>query len=149
MLRERLIMLLSLAAAALWWCSLTTLGALVVPLLFATLPTPALAGNMAARLFSAQTWVSLGCGLTLLMVLRSNRAAAPVQSAAAAMLFVAAGMMLALLQEFAVAPHIVARDNLALWHRVGSVMFVLQWLCAVGAFVRVALTRPPIQGDAV
>ena len=46
--------------AALWWGSLTTLGALVVPLLFVHLPSPALAGGMAAKLFAAQTWLSTG-----------------------------------------------------------------------------------------
>ena len=39
-------------------------------------------------------------------------------------------MLLALLLEFAVAPRIVARDNLRLWHGVGSAMYALQWLCA-------------------
>ena len=39
-------------------------------------------------------------------------------------------MLLALLVEFAVAPRIVARENLALWHSVGSAMYLLQWLCA-------------------
>ena len=33
--------------AALWWGSLSTVGLLAVPLLFAHLPTPALAGGMA------------------------------------------------------------------------------------------------------
>ena len=39
-------------------------------------------------------------------------------------------MLLALLVEYGVAPRIVARENLALWHRVGSAMYFLQWLCA-------------------
>ena len=43
-------------AAALWWGSLTAVGFVVVPLLFKFLPTPAMAGHMAARLFTAQTW---------------------------------------------------------------------------------------------
>src|SRR5690606_8637489 len=71
-MRQRLPMLL----AALWWGSLTTLGALVVPLLFVHLATPAVAGHMAARLFAAQTWVSLGCGLVLLMISRPKGASA-------------------------------------------------------------------------
>ena len=50
---------LSFLAAALWWGSLTTVGLLVVPMLFAHLPTPAMAGTMAAKLFAAQTWVSV------------------------------------------------------------------------------------------
>ena len=46
-------------AAALWWGSLTTTGFVVVPLLFAHLPTPALAGQTAARLFTAQNISSI------------------------------------------------------------------------------------------
>ena len=41
-----------------------------------------------------------------------------------------AGMLMALLGEFAVAPKIVARQDLALWHSVGSAMYLAQWLCA-------------------
>ncbi|MDU7587663.1 MAG: DUF4149 domain-containing protein, partial [Acidovorax sp.] len=48
-------------AAALWWGSLSAIGFMAVPLLFAHLPTPAMAGNMAAQLFAAQTWVSVAC----------------------------------------------------------------------------------------
>ncbi len=121
---------LPLFTAALWWGSLTTLGFLVVPVLFSHLPTPALAGGMAARLFSAQTWVSVVCGLLLLMIFRSNRPLARANTAQAAMIFVVGGMLLALLVEFGVAPRILARDNLKLWHAVGSGMYVLQWLCA-------------------
>eukprot|EP01034_Spumella_vulgaris_P004163 gene4163-5307_t len=58
--------------AALWWGSLTALGFLVVPMLFANLPTPAMAGGMAAKLFNAQTWVSLGCGVLMLMASRER-----------------------------------------------------------------------------
>jgi hypothetical protein len=47
-----------------------------------------------------------------------------------ALLFVLAGLLLALLAEFAVAPRIVARANLKLWHSVGSGMYLLQWMCA-------------------
>ncbi len=43
-------------------------------MLFQHLPTKALAGNMAARLFEVQTWVSVGCGLALLLMLHSKRA---------------------------------------------------------------------------
>ena len=50
--------------------ALTTLGFFVVPMLFQHLPTKALAGNMAARLFAVQTWVSVSCGLVLLLTLR-------------------------------------------------------------------------------
>ena len=117
-------------AAALWWGSLTTTGFIVVPLLFAYLPAPALAGNMAARLFSAETWIAVGSGMLLLFSSRSGPDAAGMDWGRGALVFVIAGVLLALLSEFAVAPRIVARENLKLWHSIGSGMYVLQWLCA-------------------
>ncbi len=120
-----------LLAAALWWGSLSTVGLLVVPLLFAHLPSPAMAGGMAAQLFAAQTWVSVGCTLLLLLGSRPKGSVAQYQWAQAAMIFIVGGMLLALLSQYGVAPRIVARQNLRLWHSVGSVMFALQWVCAL------------------
>ncbi len=117
-------------ASALWWGSLTVIGFLVVPMLFATLPTPVLAGNMAARLFTAQTWVSTAC-VGLLLLMARGRSEQGLQPWAAPVLgFLIGGLLLALLSEFAVAPRIVARENLKLWHSLGSGMFLLQWVCA-------------------
>ena len=124
-------------AAALWWGSLTAVGFMVVPLLFKFLPTPAMAAHMAARLFTAQTWVSVACGVVLSLVSRSNRPAALAGRAQAALVFIVLGMLLALLIEFAVAPRIVARENLRLWHGAGSVMYVVQWLCAAAVLWRI------------
>lgn len=124
-------------AAALWWGSLTAVGFMVVPLLFKFLPTPAMAGHMAARLFTAQTWVSVACAVVLLLVSRSNRPPEQARRAQAALVFIVLGMLLALLIEFAVAPRIVARENLRLWHGAGSVMYVVQWLCAAAVLWRI------------
>ena len=124
-------------AAALWWGSLTAVGFMVVPLLFKFLPTPATAGHMAARLFTAQTWVSVSCGVVLLLVSRSDRPPAQARRAQAALVFIVLGMLLALLIEFAVAPRIVARENLRLWHGAGSVMYAVQWLCAAVVLWRI------------
>jgi Domain of unknown function (DUF4149) len=132
---------LPLWLAAVWAISLTTLGFFVVPMLFVHLPTPAMAGAMAAKLFTAQTWISVASGMLLLAIFRSNRPLAPVDIAQAATLFVVTGVLLALLVEFAVAPHIVARDNLALWHRVGSAMYFAQWVCALVVFGKLAAAR--------
>ena len=133
---------MALVLAALWWGSLTALGFMVVPLLFAHLDSPATAGSMAAKLFSAQTWVSLGCGMLILLVFNQKDPAAQVDPAQAAIKFIVAGMLLALLVEFGVAPRIlsarsagglgglVGAGNLKLWHAVGSAMLVSQWLCA-------------------
>ena len=61
----------------------------------------------------------------------SNRRLVPVESAQAATLFVVGGVLLALMVELAIAPRIVARENLALWHRLGTGLFVVQWICAL------------------
>ena len=124
-------------AAALWWGSLTAVGFMVVPLLFKFLPTPAMAGHMAARLFTAQTWVSVACGIVLLLVSRSDRPPAQARRAQAALVFIVLGMLLARLIEFAVAPRIVARENLRLWHGAGSVMYAVQWLCSAVVLWRI------------
>ena len=135
-------------ATSLWWGSLSALGLLVVPLLFTHLPTPAVAGNMAARLFSAQTWLSVVCGVVLLLCLQRKAQNAQAESAPVAMILVVAGLLLAVLVEFAVAPRIVSRESLRLWHAVGSAMYLGQWLCA-GALVwllpAMQRNRPDIQ----
>ncbi len=116
-------------------------------MLFQHLPNKVLAGNMAARLFEVQTWVSVGCGLVLLLVLRPKRFENQLDTentskndenipldgvfiANGAILFIAFGMLLALLVAFGVSPRIVARENLMLWHAVGSLMYLAQWVCA-------------------
>ena len=129
-------------AAALWWGSLTAIGFIAVPMLFAHLPTPALAGQVAAKLFAAQTWVAIGCGLLLLFAARSGHEPARMDWADGALLFVFAGVLLALLAEFAVAPKIIARENLRLWHAVGSAMYVLQWACAGLTLWKLAADTP-------
>jgi uncharacterized membrane protein len=121
---------IALMLAALWWGSLTAIGFLVVPMLFAWLGSPAVAGNFAGQLFAAQTWVALVCGLVLLMYFRSHFDDGVTSAERSAVALIVTAMLLALLQQYAVAPHILARDNLRLWHSVGSVMYFGQWLCA-------------------
>jgi hypothetical protein len=128
-------------AAALWWGSLTAIGGLAVPLLFAHLPTPALAGQTAARLFEAQTWVSLGCGVVLLLVSRGRDESARLDWAGGALAFVLGGVLLALVNQYGVSPRIVARQNLAFWHSAGSGMYALQWACALVVLLKVARHR--------
>ncbi len=138
--------------AALWWGSLTTIGFLVVPLLFAYLPSPSIAGNMAARLFAAQTWVAVACCLVLLLVSRPRGAVAQYPWAQAAMLFILGGLLLALLNQYGVAPRIVARQDLRLWHSVGTVMYALQWVCALVVFwhtLRQEAALTPCEGGSV
>lgn len=102
---------------------------------------------MAARLFEVQTWVSVSCGLVLLLILRPKRVENALKTentvkkdenmpvsgvfiAYAAIIFIALGMLMSLLVAFGVSPRIVARENLMLWHAVGSLMYLAQWVCA-------------------
>ena len=125
---------IGLLAAALWWGSLSALAFVVVPMLFMHLASPAAAGAMAAKLFSAQTWISSGCALLMLVVFKQKSVFAHTASAQVAIKFIVAGMLLALLVEFGVAPRIVSAradgGNLRLWHGLGSAMLLGQWLCA-------------------
>jgi hypothetical protein len=114
---------LSLYAAALWWGSLSALGAWVVPLLFHHLGSAAEAGPLAARLFEFQTHVSAVCALVLLGSVRANGSFAQLG-------WILGGLLLALVQQWGVAPRIEARDNLVLWHALGSGMLLLQWVCS-------------------
>jgi hypothetical protein len=121
---------LALLLAAFWWGSLTTIGFLVVPMLFAKLGNPAVAGNFAGQLFEAQSWIAIGCGLLLLVYFRTQMDDRIDAASMGAIFLILAALLLALLQQYAVAPRILARDNLKLWHAVGSGMYLVQWLCA-------------------
>ena len=122
--------------SALWWGSLSGLGFVVVPLLFKYLGTPAEAGAMAAKLFSAQTWLSVACTMLLLLMLNRKNVeyAQSDDEARKITAWVVVGLLLTLLVEFGVAAQIVnARSsggNLRLWHSLGSLMYLGQWICA-------------------
>ena len=122
--------------AALWWGGLSALSFLAVPLLFATLGSPAVAGPVAARIFSLQCWAGLLLGLALLLILRRWRSdgASFAPAALTTVGFVLFAMLLALVQEFGVAQNIVTArasgSNLRVWHGVGTAMVLGQWLCA-------------------
>jgi len=51
----------------LWAGSLWTVGYLVAPLLFATLPDRATAGNTAASVFLVEAWLSVFCAVVLIV----------------------------------------------------------------------------------
>ncbi|QCB45226.1 DUF4149 domain-containing protein [Hydrogenophaga sp. PAMC20947] len=148
----------SVLVAALWWGALSGMSFLAVPMIFAKLG-PALAGPVAAQLFSMQCWMGLGLGLALLLILRKERevalgalGAAPptadglahMQATVGTMGFVLLAMLLALVQDFGVAQKIVTAraggGDLRLWHSLGSVMVLGQWLCAGTVLWR--LSRP-------
>jgi hypothetical protein len=152
---------LPLMLAALWWGSATAVGAWVVPLLFQHLGAPAVAGAMAARLFAAQTWVALLCGLVMLWGLRRLGVSAvdrevrhpglpgDVSEAASRSsvyqgleVWILGGMLAAAVMQWGVSPRIQAREQLALWHSMGSVLYALQWLAAGVTLWRLGRVSP-------
>lgn len=135
---------LALFAAALWWGAITAICGLAAPLLFRDLPTAALAGMMAARLFGALLWVAMGCGVVLLLLLKGPIGEKHDERALTTLMAVLAGMLFALLIEFVAAPHIRLREHLALWHGVGVALFVLQWLCAGAVLWRLGAREEPL-----
>jgi hypothetical protein len=120
----------ALLLAAFWWGSLSTIGFLVVPMLFARLGNPAVAGNFAGQLFEAQSWIAIVCGLVLLIHFRQKADAGFDAGTRTAIGLVLAALLLALLQQYVAAPRILARDNLKFWHAVGSGMYLAQSACA-------------------
>jgi hypothetical protein len=133
---------LALLLAAFWWGSLTTIGFVVVPMLFARLGNPAVAGNFAGQLFEAQSWIAIGCGLLLLVHFRTKMDDRIDNASMTAIFLILGALLLALLQQYAVAPRILARHNLKLWHAVGSGMYLVQWLCAGVLLWRMAAKAP-------
>ena len=95
-------------------------------MLFAHLETAQAAGRMAARLFGVQGYLSLACGVLLLVLPRPGRAA---------QVWVLLGLAASLLVQWVVSPQIVARDNLKLWHALGSALYLAQWVCASALLV--------------
>ena len=128
-------------AAAFWWVSLSVIGFIVVPMLFQNLPTPAEAGRMAARLFTAQAWVSIACAVLLMGISRAERMGEAAKAVDGAIVFVILGLLLALVGEFGISPRIVARENLKLWHAMGSGAYLAQWACAATVLWRVLKPR--------
>ena len=149
---------LSILIAALWWGGITGLSFVAVPTLFAALGNPAVAGPVAARLFSLQCFGGIVLGMALMLVLRRQRSALPhgasQQTVAAlralliTMGLVALAVLLAMLQEFGVAQQIVSAratgGNLRLWHSLGSVLVLLQWFCTAAVLWRLAATPQAI-----
>lgn len=121
----------ALLLAALWWGGITALSFLAVPTLFATLGSPAVAGPVAAKLFSLQCQAGLVIGVVLLALVRQG---GPTPSSYPLLGLICLAMAMALLQEFAVAQKIVTArasgGDLKFWHGVGSALVLGQWLCS-------------------
>ena len=131
-----------LMLAALWWGSLTALGFVIVPMLFSHLPSPAAAGQLAAKLFTAQAWLSIACAMFLMLIYNQKEIENQDERAQAAIKFIVTGLLLVVLVEFGLSPRIVSAradgGNLRMLHGLGSAMYFGQWLCAGFALWRLS-----------
>ena len=138
----------ALMLAAVWWGGITALSFLAVPTPFASLG-PAVAGPVAAKLFSLQCWAGVVIGAVLLVIVQRD---GPGGDNAALLALVCLGLMLALVQEFGVAQKIVTArasgGNLKLWHGVGTALVAGQWLCSGALLWRLSRPRPAIDQPA-
>ncbi len=124
---------LHILLAALWWGGTTALAFVAVPVLFMHFDSPALAGAAAAKLFAAQSVLTLvlAAVATLVLILASGQD----QAGKSTRVLWVGGALLAICNQWWVAPLIVSAratgGNLALWHGLGSSLIVSQWLLAL------------------
>jgi hypothetical protein len=122
-----------------WVGSLWTVGYLAAPTLFATLPDRALAGSIAGSLFRVQAWVSVGCGLLLLLLFLADRDFAKRRDCVVLVVLMLVCLsvgyfglqpFMAALREAAVANGGVmtdaARARFGVFHGMASVIYLLQ-----------------------
>jgi hypothetical protein len=107
--------------------------------LFATLPDRALAGSIAGSLFRVQAWVSVGCGLLLLLLFLADRDFAKRRDCVVLVVLMLVCLsvgyfglqpFMAALREAAVANGGVmtdaARARFGVFHGMASVIYLLQ-----------------------
>jgi peptidoglycan biosynthesis protein MviN/MurJ (putative lipid II flippase) len=130
-----------LLLSALWWGSVSAVGGVAVPALWAYLPSPIQAGGAVAAVLAAQTWISIACCVLLLVFSKRKHSEKQEDWAQGAMVFILGGLLSALVAQYGVAPRVVARQS-ELWNYAGMALLALQWCCALCTLWRVAGAQP-------
>ena len=133
----------------LWAGSLWTVGYLVAPVLFASLPDRSLAGSIAGMLFRAQAWLSLVCGLLLLLLVWLDKSLSPKRTPIILMIAMLACVLVGYfaLQPFMAEIRVAAANNggimdeamrsrFGMLHGVASVIYLLQSVLAIVLVVK-------------
>ncbi|HEX9173679.1 MAG TPA: DUF4149 domain-containing protein [Telluria sp.] len=140
----RLLPRLRLLVVTLWAGSLWTVGYLVAPTLFATLPDRVLAGTVAGSMFRSQAWLTLACALALLVLVNVARELEPKRRRTLSILVLAilAGTlashfgiqpMMGALREAAGPGGVMdpaARSRFGMLHGISSVIYLVQSVLA-------------------
>jgi hypothetical protein len=130
-----------LLVLAFWCASWSVIGLVVVPMLFVYLPTAQTAGQMAAKLFTAQTYLALGfVGIWLWADVSAffRNPLGPHFFHQPIFWWVLASGLCSLILEFVVAQQILLRENLAFWHQLGSGLYLAQGVGVVWALYKEA-----------
>ncbi len=147
---DRLIPALRVLLATVWAGSLWTVGYLVAPTLFATLDDRTLAGSIAGSLFRVEAWVSVACGLSLLVLLMGNHCFERRRSCLVlvVLMLVCVSVGYFGLQPFMAELRALAaasggvmdeatRSRFGVLHGVASVIYLVQSVLGVGLVLRV------------
>ncbi len=140
----------------LWAGSLWTVGYLAAPLFFATLPDRTLAGTIAGTLFRAEAWLSLVCGILLLVIFRTDT---HLPSRKTCTRIVIGMLLCVLIGYFALQPFMaeiraaaannggvmdeILRARFGMLHGVASVIYFLQSALAVALVVKTTQALHP------
>lgn len=132
-------------AVALWAGGLWVAGFLVAPLLFRHAPDRQIAGDLAGTIFTAMSFVGLGCATYLLVYRVANDGLRALRQpmfwvVIAMVALVIAGQfgvqpILAGLKEQALPRQVmesVFRDRFATWHGVASILYLVESALAAG-----------------
>jgi Domain of unknown function (DUF4149) len=140
---------LRILLVTLWAGSLWTVGYLVAPVLFASLPDRSIAGSIAGMLFRAQAWLSLACGLLLLLLVWLDKSLSPKRTHVILMIAMLACVLIGffVLQPFMTEIRAAAANNggvmdeamrsrFGMLHGIASVIYLLQSVLAIVLVVK-------------
>jgi len=148
-MRAYLLRLARTLLITLWAGSLWTVGYLAAPLFFVTLSDRTLAGTIAGTLFRAEAWLSLACGILLLIIIRADRYLA---ARTALTRIVICMLLCVLLGYFGLQPFMAEiraaaahaggmmdeamRARFALLHGMASLLYLLQSILAIALVIK-------------
>lgn len=130
--------------ACLWAGSIWTVGYLVAPTLFATLADRVLAGTVAASMFRSAAWLSLVCGVLLLVLLVTGVASLEAARRRSLLKIACAMLLCTLVMHFGLQPLMAAlregssagvmaaaaRTRFGILHGVSSLIYLIQSVLA-------------------
>lgn len=141
-----------LLIATLWAGSLWTIGYLVAPTLFASLPDRVLAGTIAGKLFRLEAWLSVACAFALIVLIQFESRSGNLKTRRYLLWLVTGMLSCTMLGYFGLQPFMSAlreaagaggvmdaesRMQFGILHGVSSAFYLVQSLLAVALILKV------------